>query len=472
MLNLVQIQEKLKGMPLKVVMGYANGSNPQVPPYVALSELNRRKQDEISSAAQENVKDQPTIKDTTEQQLGLMALQKQRANQVQSGIAQQAAEQPTIPPQQMAEGGITRLPMSGDMFKKSNYAMGGIVAFQDNKDQPVNANMPATEEDKQFDQATALYEAEKRARDAERIVQDVSANQPDSSNKGLIAKLVADAAKAVTIEELAADQKKARELTGVSADPFAGSRQRRANLEEAYKKDEERQGLRELAAFLTGAGKAKGRRVSQVLNASSEEYQKMDAANRAINEKRQENLLALERADEKERDAIARGDAKALLDAKAEKDKLSYNIAKLSHDKESLAYSRFMAAVNGDPYLKQLEVRRKNEYVQPGSKKDLEYDSLMNARKQQLAKEAGYDYRVVPFENPVIPEKKPEKKGLFSGFGSNKKDEEKKDEAPAKSSKVDSGIPAGLPAGTTVFGRTPQGEVVYLTPDGKKVVQQ
>lgn len=473
MLNLVQVQEKLKDMPLNVVMGYANGVNPQVPPYVALGELNRRKQMEISATSQQQTGEQPTVKDTTEQQLGLMALQKQRANQVQSGIAQQAAEQPTIPPQQMAEGGITHLPMSGDMFKKSNYAMGGIVAFEDNKDQPVNVNMPATEEEKQFDQATALYEAERRAGMAEKAAQDLAKNQPDAAptGKDLISKLVADASKAVTIEEIAADQKKAKELTGVSGDPFASSRQRRQGIEESYKKDEGRQNMRELIGFLSGGAKARGPRTSSVLAGASDEYQKINEANRVVNEKRQENLFAWDRADEKERDAIARGDAKALLDAKQDKDKLSYNIAKLSHDKESLAYQRFQTMLTQDPVIRSLEKQRQEDVrAKPGDERWKWYDNAINNRTMQLAKQADYDYKMVPYESPApLPKKKEEKKGLFGG---NKEEPKKDDKAVAKNTKVDSGIPAGLPAGTTVFGRTPQGEVVYLTPDGKKVVQQ
>ena len=59
-MNLVQVQEHLKGMPTQVVMAYANGQNPQVPPYVALGELNRRKQLEQpqAQAPQGSVKEQ------------------------------------------------------------------------------------------------------------------------------------------------------------------------------------------------------------------------------------------------------------------------------------------------------------------------------------------------------------------------------------------------------------------------------
>ena len=475
MLNLVQVQEKLKDMPLNVVMGYANGANPQVPPYVALGELNRRKQMEMSAVAQQTTEEQPTIKDQTEQQLGLMALQGQRAQQAQQGIAQQAASQPTIPPQQLAEGGITRLPMSRNMFSESNYATGGIVAFENNEDQPVKPDMPATDEDKQFDQATALYEAERRAGMAEKAAQDLATKQPPAAPtaKDLISKLVADAAKTVTIEEIAADQKKAKELAGVSADPFAGSTKRRADIEEAYKKSQDRQGMQELIGFLKGGAQAKGRRLGTVMAGSAEEYQKLDEAHRQVNEKHQENLFAWERADEKEKDAIARGDAKALLEAKQEKDKLSYNIAKLSHDKESLAYTKFQTMLTQDPVIKSLEKQRQEDVrAKPGDERWKWYDNAINNRTKQLAEQAGYEYKMVPYESPpALPKKEKEKKGFF-GFGGDKKEDAKPTEKKAAAVTPDTGIPAGLPAGTTVFGRTPTGEVVYLTPDGKKVVQQ
>jgi hypothetical protein len=38
-MNLIQTQERLKDVPLQAVMQYVNGMNPEVPPYMALSEL-------------------------------------------------------------------------------------------------------------------------------------------------------------------------------------------------------------------------------------------------------------------------------------------------------------------------------------------------------------------------------------------------------------------------------------------------
>ena len=129
-MNLVQIQERLKDLPTQALMAYANGQNPQVPPYLALGELNRRKQMEKQVA-------QPptgTVKDNIEQQVGLMQLQKARQGQMAQQSAMQGANVPTIPqgtpepaeqPEMaMAGGGLTSLP-AGEM----NFGSGGIIAF-------------------------------------------------------------------------------------------------------------------------------------------------------------------------------------------------------------------------------------------------------------------------------------------------------------------------------------------------------
>jgi hypothetical protein len=131
-MNLVQIQERLKDLPMQAIMSYANGQNPQVPPYLALGELNRRKQMEQKAAQPP----QGTVKDNIEQQVGLMQLQKLRQGQMSQQMGQQGMQAPTIPqgtpePQQqpeaemaMAAGGVARLPI-----QEMNFGSGGIVAF-------------------------------------------------------------------------------------------------------------------------------------------------------------------------------------------------------------------------------------------------------------------------------------------------------------------------------------------------------
>ena len=147
MLNLVQLQERLKGIPMQALMQYANGSNPQVPPFLALGELNRRKKMQSEAAAEQAqaMEGAPSVKDQIEQEAmglnqakeqaaGLLALQGSR--QRQAAQQQQAAQQ-TMPmaapntttsePAQMAGGGFV-----DDIVVPRDYQMGGQVQPQIN----------------------------------------------------------------------------------------------------------------------------------------------------------------------------------------------------------------------------------------------------------------------------------------------------------------------------------------------------
>jgi len=146
-MNLIQVQEHLKDMPMRAIMEYANGKNPQVPPYLALGELNRRKQ--MEQSAKTGTPPNGTVKDKLEKEItgqaaDLMqagaAKQAQSNQQLQQSLMgqpqpvpegtpqppQQEEEMPEMP--QMAGGGLTGLP-TGDMFKFAGG--GGVVAFAD-----------------------------------------------------------------------------------------------------------------------------------------------------------------------------------------------------------------------------------------------------------------------------------------------------------------------------------------------------
>lgn len=157
-MNLVQIQERLKDLPLSAVKNYANGANPEVPAYVALGELKRRETMEKDAAMHQQAAKgpQPTVKDQVEKQVGLMALQRQQQQQAQQNQIQQAAAQPQpVPPnipqpaQQeqsepemaMAMGGVAALPVKNEMFE---YGSGGIIAFagEDGSQVPAGAKTP------------------------------------------------------------------------------------------------------------------------------------------------------------------------------------------------------------------------------------------------------------------------------------------------------------------------------------------
>jgi hypothetical protein len=455
MLNLVQIQDKLKDMPTQAIMSYANGQNPMVPPYLALGELNRRKQMEQSATAEQarSQGEPPTVKEATEQQLGLMNLQRGRAMQAQQNMGQAMANAPApVPagvgeePVQMASGGLAKLPSN-----IREFAGGGIVAFQ-------TGGNPE-QEMRDFDQASALYEAEREVKKARDEQQPSGVNAAD-----LLKKLVQNASKGTTIEDIAAQQKRARELAGVSDDPYAESRKEREGLVALRRKNEEGQGLKELITFLGGVAKAKPQQgLGVTLGAGTDEMMKEQDRFKTLQDQQRMQEMQWMRADEKEKDAIARGDAKGMFEAQQEKEKLGFNIAKLSTDKDRFTWEKFQTRLTQDPIIKSLEKQRQDEAPTPGSKEWRWFDEAINKRTITLAQQEGYEGKIVSYESPGELPKPPKKKGLFGG--SDKKEDEKK-------TSFDSGIPPGLPKGTTVFGRTPDGKVVYLTPDGKKVTEK
>jgi hypothetical protein len=153
-MNLIQIQEHLKDLPTQAIMAYANGQNPQVPPYMALGEMNRRKNMEQRAAQAPDSSVKEKLEGELAQQIALPGVgqgMNMRINPagmpppMPAGQPQMAPQMPKMPvppmarpmaPQMiqpggmpgMAEGGLATLPMDQDMF---NYAPGGIVAFAD-----------------------------------------------------------------------------------------------------------------------------------------------------------------------------------------------------------------------------------------------------------------------------------------------------------------------------------------------------
>lgn len=136
-MNLVQINERLKDLPMQVIQQYANGMNPEVPPYLALGELQRR---EIAQKQMANTQGaaqgpQPSIKEQVEQKAGLMQLQQMQQQQMQQMQQPRGpmpvpagVPQPQMQPEiAMARGGLAGIPVRRDMFE---YAGGGIIAFQ------------------------------------------------------------------------------------------------------------------------------------------------------------------------------------------------------------------------------------------------------------------------------------------------------------------------------------------------------
>lgn len=157
--NLIQVQSSLQD-PFTVknedLIKYANGSNPEVPAFLALIEMNRRKQIEEGSAALDTtkgtIKDQvagalttaptginPTANPYTVNPAAAPNMVNPAAAQPDQGITQlpQGVNPTQAPPVQQpfparpvmaAGGGLMSLPVNH--FNESSYAGGGIIAFK------------------------------------------------------------------------------------------------------------------------------------------------------------------------------------------------------------------------------------------------------------------------------------------------------------------------------------------------------
>lgn len=153
-MNLLEIQDQLKSLPsdprtMQALMSYANGANPAVPPYLALGELNRRKQlMEKAQMAQAGQPPQGTVKDQVEQQAGIMALQQGQQQQAMQNAVRMGATggmgvpagipQPAAQPVQAAGGGLMSLLMERAKAKRMNS--GGIISFSEGtKDKTVGS---------------------------------------------------------------------------------------------------------------------------------------------------------------------------------------------------------------------------------------------------------------------------------------------------------------------------------------------
>jgi hypothetical protein len=156
MFNLVEVQTALQNPSVQLadLMKYANGSSAEVPAYLALGELNRRKQLEATktafNATPPTVKDQltnappavnPTAAPTGIAPTGAPQLASAVAAPPRMNVAAAPANQvnPVAIPQMAAEGGLMSIP-TPHMFHPESYATGGIVAFSGKDDSFVEPN--------------------------------------------------------------------------------------------------------------------------------------------------------------------------------------------------------------------------------------------------------------------------------------------------------------------------------------------
>ena len=141
-MNIIKIQDDLKSVPDQALVGYVQNPTGHVPTYLALSELNRRK--EMRDKYQQGQPEKKTVAESIVEES-----QPQPPQMPQGGVAQLPQAQPMMqamqpppemPMQQMAQGGLAELD-TGNMFDEANYAGGGIVAFADGGDTETHLNV-------------------------------------------------------------------------------------------------------------------------------------------------------------------------------------------------------------------------------------------------------------------------------------------------------------------------------------------
>jgi hypothetical protein len=112
-MNILKLQNELKGVPDNALIGYVQNPTGNVPSYLALSELQRRK-------------------DMREKYQAQQAPQSSVADDLQQPAAPQVQPQQAMPDPQAQ--GVAGLPVPDQMFSGQGMAAGGIVAFEDGGD--------------------------------------------------------------------------------------------------------------------------------------------------------------------------------------------------------------------------------------------------------------------------------------------------------------------------------------------------
>jgi hypothetical protein len=310
-MNLIEIQENLKGLPTPVIMAYANGQNPQVPPYVALGEMNRRKSMEQRAAQAPNSSVKEKIENELNQQIALPGIgqgMNMRINPAgmpqpmpaaQPQMAPRMAPMPTppmarpMPPQQMAqaggipagmaEGGLAELPVRKDMF---NYAPGGIVAFaKEGLVPPAETGAPAAAPPAELDKLPVGL--------ANKILADRLAGKTDlpmpASRDVVKAEILAKNPQYASI----LDKLPGEKLTELAAKLEEQNEAQRAR----FKEREGGQGLAALSQALIAAGEAtRGQKGMGGIGAAFGGFGKSYNASIAAQEERAAKQQALERA--------------------------------------------------------------------------------------------------------------------------------------------------------------------------------
>jgi hypothetical protein len=126
-MNIIQLQDRLKGVPDQALVGYVENPTGEVPTYLALGELQRRK--DMRERYQADKQPEPSVAEQLIEETkpqGIATMMPGMAPPAQGVGAPQP--QPEMTPDMIASSGVGALP-AGNVGQ--NYAGGGIVAFAD-----------------------------------------------------------------------------------------------------------------------------------------------------------------------------------------------------------------------------------------------------------------------------------------------------------------------------------------------------
>jgi hypothetical protein len=409
MYNLLEIQSALKGLRPDEVMKYANGTNPQVPAYLALSELNRRKQLQDTASAfygePQSVKDQ-IASSLTKAPAGVNPaaapaqvnpatvppqLAVQQPPPTQAPAPQMAQVDPTIAPPQFARGGLSTLPVG--MFKQSNYAGGGIVAFTGGgsafSEDVQRAEDWLREQGRKGAAAVESgvsgidsivgdirnYFTKPRPRDAEsqeggfygKSGKDTGTppaapaapvenpnKQASATSSGQLpvntaiqrlSSKVTPEGKPLTDEQLFERRKALEKLAGVSADPYADIRARYAKIEEGRAKQAEGDPMDSLMYRLAALSQSKDIDFGVSMGESAMKTATFEKEQKALRDKQASDMAGLQKEIVKEDDARRRGDVKAVEEAQKNQKDIQLKMRKLDID-EQVARAQLLSFEN------------------------------------------------------------------------------------------------------------------------------
>jgi hypothetical protein len=364
--NLIEIQSNLQN-PASVTMQdlikYANGSNPEVPSFLALIEMNRRKQIEQTSQAFNQQQPQGTIKDqtvnavmgrvnptaapqginpTASSQMVNPAMMAKQMDPTQ--MAQQVNPGAAPAPVRAAEGGLMSIPVKH--FKTQSFAGGGIVAFNGETGSNVDYDPEKATRRKDYQVEERLPPRQKYKLGGQEIE---GPRSMEEILKGLpsISPMQGKRPEDMTPEQAYQRNKEIQKLAGVSEDPYADVRKRQASIEkrqeEEYKSNAMDRLLAQAEAFAS-ADPAKG--FGMAAAASSKASRSLENDQRAIRNKQEALNLDIARNMAKEEDARRRGDASAVKEAMKEVKTDQKEYDKLQMELDKLGQAQYKTAAD------------------------------------------------------------------------------------------------------------------------------